>query len=46
MDKDEERVAALEEGRAPIYEPGLDELVAGAVMVPSGMPSRRRQWSA
>ncbi len=28
MDKDEERVAELEEGRVPIYEPGLEELVA------------------
>src|SRR5438270_6071743 len=28
VDKDEERVAQLTEGRMPIYEPGLEELVA------------------
>jgi UDPglucose 6-dehydrogenase len=31
VDKDEERVAELEEGRMPIYEPGLGELVIGGV---------------
>ena len=28
VDRDEERVAELREGRMPIYEPGLEELVA------------------
>src|ERR671938_1814039 len=28
VDKDEERVAALEESRVPFYEPGLEELLA------------------
>ena len=28
LDKDEERIATLEEGRVPFYEPGLEELVA------------------
>ncbi|HZC18327.1 MAG TPA: 2-dehydropantoate 2-reductase N-terminal domain-containing protein, partial [Rubrobacteraceae bacterium] len=31
VDKDEERVAELKEGRMPIYEPSLGELVAGGV---------------
>jgi UDPglucose 6-dehydrogenase len=31
IDKDEERVAGLTEGRMPIYEPGLRELVEGGV---------------
>ena len=30
VDKDEERVAGLEKGRMPIYEPGLAELVANS----------------
>ncbi|HVF01559.1 MAG TPA: 2-dehydropantoate 2-reductase N-terminal domain-containing protein, partial [Rubrobacteraceae bacterium] len=31
VDKDEGRVAELTEGRMPIYEPGLEELVVGEV---------------
>ena len=31
VDKNEQRVAELREGRMPIYEPGLEELVAGGV---------------
>ena len=31
VDKDEERVAELGEGRMPIYEPGLEEMVVGEV---------------
>jgi UDPglucose 6-dehydrogenase len=31
VDKDEERVAGLAEGRMPIYEPGLEDLVEGGV---------------
>ena len=31
VDKDEERVAELTEGRMPIYEPGLEEMVVGEV---------------
>jgi len=30
LDKDEERVAGLAEGRVPFYEPGLEELVANS----------------
>jgi UDPglucose 6-dehydrogenase len=29
VDNDEERIALLEEGPAPIYEPGLEELLTG-----------------
>jgi UDPglucose 6-dehydrogenase len=31
VDKNEQRVAELREGRMPIYEPGLEELVSGGV---------------
>ena len=31
VDKDERKIAALQAGRMPIYEPGLDQLVAGNV---------------
>lgn len=31
VDKDEAKIASLKEGRVPIYEPGLSELVAGNV---------------
>src|SRR3954470_13550647 len=31
VDKDAGKIAALEAGRMPIYEPGLDQLVAGNV---------------
>ena len=31
VDIDEERIAALTEGKAPIYEPGLNELLARTV---------------
>ena len=31
VDRDEGRIAELEEGRMPIYEPDLEELVAGCV---------------
>jgi UDPglucose 6-dehydrogenase len=31
VDKDEAKIAALREGRIPIFEPGLDQLVAGNV---------------
>jgi len=30
VDKDEERIAGLREGRVPIYEPDLEELIAGS----------------
>jgi len=31
VDKDEERVSGLKEGRIPFYEPGLEELVEGSI---------------
>ena len=31
VDKDESKIAALRNGIIPIFEPGLDELVAGSV---------------
>ena len=31
VDKDEAKVRMLEDGRMPIYEPGLEELCAGTI---------------
>ncbi len=47
IDKDEAKVADLRAGSIPIFEPGLDEVVAANVCAPGASPSPpawRRRW--
>lgn len=41
VDTDASKIAALSTGQAPLFEPGLDELLA-RVLPPDASPSRRR----